>query len=69
MSRRFQFSLRGLLVVILVVAAFFGGVHFERERRRCDDAAQGLAADSLRVFYFQDLRSAIQEPVTAPTGE
>jgi hypothetical protein len=32
MSRRFQFSLRALIAAMLVVAAFFGGVHFERER-------------------------------------
>jgi len=69
MIRRFQFSLRSLLVGILVGAAFFGGIHFERERRRREDAAQGLAADTLRVFYFSDLRSAMPEPVTSPTGE
>lgn len=30
MSRRFQFSLKTMLVVMLVVAAFFGGVAFQR---------------------------------------
>jgi hypothetical protein len=38
MSQRFQFSLRALLVAMLVVAAFFGGIRFERERRRREDA-------------------------------
>ncbi|HVA47428.1 MAG TPA: hypothetical protein VNH11_13750 [Pirellulales bacterium] len=37
MPLRFQFSLRALLVVMPVVAAFFGGIHFERERRRRRD--------------------------------
>ena len=30
MSRRFQFSLKTLLVVMLVVAAFFGGAAWQR---------------------------------------
>jgi hypothetical protein len=34
-----QFTLRALLVATLVVGAFLGGVHFERERRRQDEAA------------------------------
>jgi len=37
MSRRFQFSLRALLVLMLAVACFFGGIRFERERRRRED--------------------------------
>jgi hypothetical protein len=40
-----------------------------KQRRRREDATQGLAADALRVFYFQDLRSAMPEPVPTPTGE
>ena len=66
---RAQFSIRTLLWLTLVAAAFFGGIQFERERRRREDAAQGLAADSLRVFYFQDLRSAMPEPVPTPAGD
>ena len=69
MSRRLQFSLKWVFVAMLVASAFFGGIHFERERRRREDATQGLAADALRVFYFQDLRSAMPEPVPTPTGE
>jgi hypothetical protein len=34
-----QFTLRALMVVMLVVAAFFGGMQFERERRRQADEA------------------------------
>ena len=34
-----QFTLRALLVAMLIVAAFFGGVRYERERRRREDAA------------------------------
>jgi hypothetical protein len=43
MSRRFQFSLRWLFFATLVVAAFFGGIRFERERRHKDETA-ALAA-------------------------
>lgn len=41
---RFQFSLRDVLWLVLVVAAFFGGIHFERERKRRDDEAARAAA-------------------------
>jgi hypothetical protein len=34
MSRGFQFSLKTILVAILVVSAFFAGIRFERERQR-----------------------------------
>jgi hypothetical protein len=34
MTRRFQFSLKWLLVATLAVSCFFGGIHFEREWRR-----------------------------------
>ena len=39
MSRRFQFSLQWLFVAMLAVACFFGGIRFERERRRLEDVA------------------------------
>lgn len=29
-----EFSIRALLILILGVACFFGGIHFERERKR-----------------------------------
>ncbi|HET6884529.1 MAG TPA: hypothetical protein VFI31_30525 [Pirellulales bacterium] len=35
-----QFTLRALLVLMLAVACFFGGIHFERERvRRAEPTA------------------------------
>ena len=43
MPRRFQFSLRALLVAMLVVSAFLGGIHVERERRRRQNAAAWFA--------------------------
>ena len=39
-----QFTLRALLVAMLVVAAFFGGVRFERERRNREDDEGAMAA-------------------------
>ena len=44
MSRRFQFSLRALLVVLLAVACFFGGIRFERDRQRLAEEAAASAA-------------------------
>jgi hypothetical protein len=43
MGRRFQFSLRALLVLMLAVACFFAGVRFERERKRLEAEAAALA--------------------------
>ena len=43
-----QYTLKTLLVAMLVVAAFFGGVRFERERRRrADEEAAALAAKAV----------------------
>ena len=39
-----QFTLRALLVLLLAVACFFGGIRFERERQRRADIAAELAA-------------------------
>jgi hypothetical protein len=48
MSRRFQFSLRWLFVAMLAVACFFGGIHFERERKiREEEAAAIVAANGV----------------------
>ena len=48
--RRPQFSIRALLVVMLVVAAFFGGIKFEQERRlREEQAAQVPAGRVIKV--------------------
>lgn len=45
MSRRFQFSLKWLFVAMLVVGAFFGGIHFEREWRKREDEARKLVPE------------------------
>lgn len=37
--RRPQFSIRALLILMLVVGAFFGGIKFERERRIREERA------------------------------
>ena len=37
MHRRFQYSLQWLLIVMAVIAAFFGGIAFERERKRREE--------------------------------
>lgn len=55
--RRPQFTLRAVLVLMLAVACFFGGVRFERERRRRADDAAAQVLEPLQVFYFEDLRS------------
>ena len=49
MSRRFQFSLRALLVLMLAVACFFAGIRFERERRRREEEAAQQAANTPTV--------------------
>jgi hypothetical protein len=43
-----QFTLRALLVLLLVVACFFGGIRFERERQRRADEAAALAGKAAR---------------------
>lgn len=48
--RRPQFTLRALLVAMLVVAAFFAGIRFERERRRLAAKAAARPADVVRIY-------------------
>jgi hypothetical protein len=48
MMPRPQFTLRALLVLMLAAGCFFGGMRFERERRREDESATG------RTRYFND---------------
>lgn len=43
-----QFTVRALLVAMLVAAAFFGGMSFEKDRRRREDEAAARNAESLR---------------------
>jgi hypothetical protein len=48
-----QFTLRALLILMLAVACFFGGIRFERERQRRADEAALLAAqreDAVRIY-------------------
>ena len=53
-----QFTLRALLVTMLVVAAFFGGIRFERERRRrADEAANPID------FYIVHGGGTFRKPV------
>ncbi|HVV73535.1 MAG TPA: hypothetical protein VHI52_18825 [Verrucomicrobiae bacterium] len=58
--RRPQFTIRALLVLMLVVAAFFGGIKFEREQRiREEQASRALVAApssgfSVRVVKQKD---------------
>jgi hypothetical protein len=41
-----QFTLRALLVLMLAAGCFFGGIRFERERRRrADEALEAEFAD------------------------
>jgi hypothetical protein len=54
MRRRFQFSLRALLMAMLIIATFFAGIHFERAWRRRADEAAALAAQRQHVMYFTD---------------
>lgn len=59
-----QFSIRTLLWLTLVVAAFLGGIGFERERRRREDAAAILIPQpSLDPF---DKSHPIVQPPTPP---
>lgn len=45
-----QFTLRVMLVLMLAVACFFGGIRFERERRRLAAEAAAKRADTVRVY-------------------
>ncbi|MGH7137253.1 MAG: hypothetical protein ACREHD_16035, partial [Pirellulales bacterium] len=45
-----HFTLSTLLVAMLVVAAFFGGIHFERERRRREDDAIARQMEGLPLL-------------------
>jgi hypothetical protein len=59
MTRRFQFSLRTLLVVVVLGPAFFfGGIHFERERRRrAMDAWRAVIEKTARELEIQKSRA------------
>jgi hypothetical protein len=59
MRRRFQFTLRALLILMLAVACFFGGIRFERERRRREEEAARAAPLSIRIQVLK--RGKIEE--------
>jgi hypothetical protein len=61
MSRRFQFSLKWLFVVMLVVVCFFAGIRFERERRRRQDELP-MVLGGHRVYPVDDLVIPVQRP-------
>jgi hypothetical protein len=64
--RRFQFSLRALMVAMLAVACFFGGIRFERERRRRADEAAMPA--QFGFTYSHDLRVLFPQTTGTPTS-
>lgn len=58
MSTGLQFSLRPLLVAILAVAAFFGGIRFERERQRREDLlVEEMALDQQRAEMVKEMQA------------
>lgn len=50
LPRRPQFTLRAVLVLMLAVACFFGGIRFERERRRREAEAAAKREHAIRVY-------------------
>lgn len=56
-----QFTLRALLVAMLVVAAFFGGIRFERERRRREDDAAFSAAQAMLNQKLREIEALQQK--------
>jgi hypothetical protein len=46
-----QFTLRALLVLLLAVACFFGGIRFERERQRREDEANESVIPPFKGFF------------------
>ncbi|HWB14494.1 MAG TPA: hypothetical protein VG826_35040 [Pirellulales bacterium] len=65
-----QFTLRALLVLLLAVACFFGGIRFERERqRRADEAAAELRVESwLEAMSKREPRRSYEMRVVHPGG-
>jgi hypothetical protein len=69
MSQRFQFSLRTLLVAMLAVACFFGGIQFERERKRREDEAQPIILPAKPGILTVRPPFTRVYPVEGPNGE
>jgi hypothetical protein len=66
-----QFTLRALLVLMLVVCAFLGGIHIGRQRQKADDEVAALAAEQDRlaldrvIGYYSSSFSAAGEGLRA----
>lgn len=61
MRRRFQFSLKWLLVAMLIVAAFFGGIRFERERVERERLRLALDAQQKEVDQLRARFNALMD--------
>lgn len=66
MRRRFQFSLRALLLLMLIAAAFFGGMAVQRqldrpEPLRLRKRAKALPVDIVVGVHGRDLEEAARD--------
>ncbi len=57
-----QFTLRALLALMLAVACWFGGIHFERERQRREDEAAARQTMLIPSFHGPDRAFRITLP-------
>ena len=74
MSRPFQFSLRALLVSVLLVATFFGGMQFgerrEKDRRDREEQAKLIREQAERDREFEKLATQfMDQEVKANAGK
>jgi hypothetical protein len=60
-----QFTLRALLVLLLAVACFLGGIRFERERQRREDHESGLASTRQQLTAAIDKLNLQRQQVAA----
>lgn len=62
MPRRFQFSLRALLVLMFGIACFFGGIRFGRDRQKSEDVlAEQIARKEWRTQQAAKLLQELDE--------
>jgi hypothetical protein len=54
-----QFTLRTLLVLLLAVGCFFGGIRFERERQRREDEVAKKASWLGKVYPMDGAHGAL----------